>query len=223
MKFSSETINILKNFSNINMSLVIPKGSRIVTAPKNVLSVQAIAVVAEVFPVDVIIYDLPQFLGVLGIMPNSDVDYHATSMTITSGDNSIEYHYADPSVVKAAPDKTIKHDHEHLEFVLNETDLVAIHRAASAFSSPIVYIASESGEASIGVGDPAIPSSNTYKHKIGPCTSDFEYHVSVNNIQLLSDTYTVSVLKRGTSGFVRFRAEKYNLIYNVAIENTSKV
>ena len=61
MKISNETLEILKNFSEINQSIVIKPGKKIKTinSLKNIL---AHADVEEDFPMEVAIYDLTEFL-----------------------------------------------------------------------------------------------------------------------------------------------------------------
>jgi hypothetical protein len=66
MKLSESTIVILKNFSSINQSIFIKKGSKLRTMSvmRNIL---AEANVSEIFPKDFAIYDLNQFLNGLGL------------------------------------------------------------------------------------------------------------------------------------------------------------
>ena len=61
MKLSRHTLNMLKNFSDINMSIEIKKGNilRTVSVQKNIL---AQAELEEDFPQDFAIYELNRFL-----------------------------------------------------------------------------------------------------------------------------------------------------------------
>ena len=62
MKLSSNTTNILKNFSQINQSILIKEGNKLktISVMKNIL---AEAEVEEEFEKDFAIYDLNQFLS----------------------------------------------------------------------------------------------------------------------------------------------------------------
>ena len=62
MKLSDKTVNLLKNFSNINQSILFKEGSKLrtISVMKNIL---AEAEVNESFPKDFGIYDLNQFLN----------------------------------------------------------------------------------------------------------------------------------------------------------------
>ena len=62
MKLSEKTLNILKNFSSINQSILVKQGNqlRTISVAKNIL---AEAEIKEDFPRDFAIYDLNQFLN----------------------------------------------------------------------------------------------------------------------------------------------------------------
>ena len=62
MKLSEKTLNLLKNFSSINQSILFKKGSslRTISVMKNIL---AEAQIDEDLPKDFGIYDLNQFLN----------------------------------------------------------------------------------------------------------------------------------------------------------------
>ena len=67
MKLSKETIEVLKNFSGINQSIVVKEGNKLktVNSLKNIL---AHATVEEDFPKEFAIYDLTRFLGLISSM-----------------------------------------------------------------------------------------------------------------------------------------------------------
>ena len=70
MKLSDKTLSLLKNFSNINQSILFKKGSslRTISVMKNIL---AEATITEEIPKDCGIYDLRQFLNVNTTLFNS--------------------------------------------------------------------------------------------------------------------------------------------------------
>ena len=71
MKLSKGTLDILKNFSNINQSICFKEGTELSTLSiqKNILSR---AVVEEKFPKDFAIYDLSEFLSGLTLFEDPD-------------------------------------------------------------------------------------------------------------------------------------------------------
>ena len=76
MKLSNDTIEILKNFSQINQSIAVEAGHKLRTfsVAENIL---AEANVTEAFPQDFAIYDLSEFLGNMSLMVGADMQFGA--------------------------------------------------------------------------------------------------------------------------------------------------
>ena len=72
MKLSEKTLTLLKNFSNINQSILFKQGSslRTISVMKNIL---AEATIDEDLPTDFGIYDLGQFLNGLALHNRPDL------------------------------------------------------------------------------------------------------------------------------------------------------
>ena len=81
MKLSKGTLDILKNFSNINPSINFKEGQELSTLSiqRNILSR---AVVEEKFPKDFAIYDLGEFLSGLSLFDNPDFDFQNDNYVI---------------------------------------------------------------------------------------------------------------------------------------------
>ena len=78
------TVEILKNFSTINQSILIHEGNQLATmaTTKNIF---ASAVVEDVFPRDFAIYNLPEFLSVLSLFSEPKIEYGENDITIKEG------------------------------------------------------------------------------------------------------------------------------------------
>ena len=74
MKLSDNTLNLLKNFSSINPSLLFKQGNslRTMSVAKNIL---AEVEITEEFPNDFAIYDLNQFLNTLNLHKDPELDF----------------------------------------------------------------------------------------------------------------------------------------------------
>ena len=101
---SKTTIEILKNFSTINTSIVIKEGNvlRTISNEENIL---ATAKVEETFPQTFAIYDLNQFLAGLSLFENpslvfDNVDY----LIIKSGRSRVKYYFSDPEITLKTAD-----------------------------------------------------------------------------------------------------------------------
>ena len=107
MKISDNTINILKNFASINGSILVRPGNVLSTVGIQ-RSIYATAIVEEVFPQQFAIYELPKFLGVLSLFQDHDINFGQHQLTISSGNQVVNYTYADVSTIIAPPvDKKI--------------------------------------------------------------------------------------------------------------------
>ena len=78
MKLSKHTLNMLKNFSDINMSIEIKQGNvlRTVSVQKNIL---AQAELEDEFPKDFAIYELNRFLGAASLFDDPEFEFIAKS------------------------------------------------------------------------------------------------------------------------------------------------
>ena len=223
MKISKETIDLLKNFARINPSLLIKSGSvlRTMNGGPNIL---AFAGVAEKFPVDVAIYDLNQFLGVLNLENDMDITFGPKSLTT----KHLEYFYADPKILKSPPSKTITIGKVRLTLSLSAADISTFQKSAAVLSVGCFSVIGDGKGATIVIGDPDTPSSNTYKQVVGPCADVINYRMSIDNLLVLPDTYDVilgsTAVKDGTEvGIIYFKSTSRDLQYWFAADPTSVI
>ena len=107
MELTTNTLNVLKNFSGINQNLMIRHGNTIktISEAKNVL---ATAVVEEDFTQSFGIYDLNEFIGVLGLVDQPRLKFEDESVTIgdSTGRSKVRYFYS-PEETLTTPQKDI--------------------------------------------------------------------------------------------------------------------
>ena len=127
MKLSDATVGVLKNFANINQNILIEEGKQIRTMStmKNIL---ATAPLTEEFPRDVGIYDLNEFLGVLSMAKDADIQFEDSHMTVSSGKTKIKYMYSDPSILTVPP-QTFNAPEEDRMFRIDKDELQNILKA----------------------------------------------------------------------------------------------
>ena len=103
MKLSDTTVNILKNFSTINQNILVKSGSQLQTMStmKNILGTAA---VPETFPRDFGIYDLNEFLGVMTLVNDADIEFNDSYLTLNGGETKVRYFYSDPSILTTPPE-----------------------------------------------------------------------------------------------------------------------
>jgi len=108
MKVSDQTLEVLKNFSEINTNILVKPGSELstISTMKNIL---AKATITESFDKQFAIYDLSELLGIVSAIDKPDIDItNEKFMTVgTSGSKSkAKYYYSDESVV-VSPQKDV--------------------------------------------------------------------------------------------------------------------
>jgi hypothetical protein len=221
MEISAETVNVLKNFSGINGNIVIRPGNKIMTISeaKNIL---AEAEVAETFDSIVGIYDLTEFLNMLGLVDTPRVRFEDSFMNINgqSGRELIKYYYADTEML-TSPTKPITMPDADVWFDLDVSTLNALKRAASIFGHGQVIIESDDGAIRLSVSDPENSTANTYSVIVdGGYTQDtFKYIINIHNLKMISNDYQVKISSKLIS---EFTSSDGNLKYWVALEKSSK-
>ncbi|AIX24035.1 DNA polymerase processivity factor [Synechococcus phage ACG-2014j] len=106
---SRKTLDVLKNFSTINSSIVFRKGSTVRTI-SNAENILAKFTGEEVFPVDFAIYDLSQFLSGISLFSDPQLEFdNENFVSIRGGRQSARYFFSDPEItLKSAPEKNVK-------------------------------------------------------------------------------------------------------------------
>ena len=218
MQISKETIDILKNFAGVNSNILIRKGKTLATisTAKNIF---AKADVAEDFPEEVAIYDLNSLLALLTLMENQDVEFGDKSLTISKDNGKFEYFYSSPSVIVAAPDKSIEVDN-HYQFKLTTEDVNMVMKAAGITGAPTITISSDGTTVTLTIGDKKNDTANTYKKVVGTSEHIFDCHMAVENFKIIPNSYTVTISKKKA---FHFKHETKALEYFIAMEPDSKV
>ena len=218
MKLSDKTVNLLKNFSNINQSVLIKQGKqlRTISVMKNIL---AEATIEEDFPKDFAIYDLNQFLNGLSLHQNAELDFQNDQyVVIKEGKSRSKYFFADPNVIVAPPDKSINLPSEDVCFVLDTKELDKLLKAAAIYQLPDLSAVGENGVIKLVVRDKKNDTSNDFAVVVGETENEFCFNFKVENIKVLPGTYEVVVSSKLLS---RFTSSNQDLCYYVALEPDS--
>ena len=99
MNLTTDTLSVLKNFSDINQNILVKPGNKIqtISTMKNIL---AEAEVSEKFEDEFAIYDLPEFLRSVELFEKPELKFNGgTNVNISQNSQSIKYFFADKSVI----------------------------------------------------------------------------------------------------------------------------
>lgn len=200
MKIGARTLQILKNYSTINPSLLFKEGSTLVTmSPSKTMMVKA--TVEESFPKQFAIYDLSRFLGVMSLFNEPDLDFGSTHVTLRGEGHTVNYTYADISMIEVPPSKEIPVDNAEIEFSLTGEHLTAIQRALGVLGQPEIAVIGDRDKIYIATSDSKNPTSDQYKIEVGSTTHEFNMVFKSENIKLMNETYQVCIQSKGVGHF----------------------
>ena len=219
MKLSEKTINLLENFSSINQSILVKKGSKLrtISVMKNIL---AEAEVDENFERDFGIYDLPQFLNGVNLMKDPDLDLkNETYMIIREGKSTkVKFAFADPEVIVTPPEKPLELPSADVKFQLDSTHLQKLLKASAIYQLPDLSAIGDGEEVTLVVSDRKNDNSNEYTLVVGKTEQVFEFNFKIENIKLIPGSYDVQISKKNLA---KFTNSNYNLDYFIALEPDS--
>ena len=168
MKLSDSTVTLLKNFSNINQSLLFKKGNslRTISVMKNIL---AEAVIEEELPKDFGIYDLNQFLNGMSLHHDPELDFEYDNFVVIreGKSNQSKYYFADPNVIITPPEKTLTLPTEDVSFVLSTQNLERLLKAAGVYQVPDLSAIGGKGVVKLVVRDKKNDTANSFSMVVG--------------------------------------------------------
>ena len=216
---SKKTLDVLKNFSTINSSIVFRKGSTVRTI-SNAENILAKFTGEEVFPSDFAIYDLSQFLSGISLFNDPQLEFTSNDfVSIRGGRTSAKYYFSDPEItLKSAPEKNVNFPGADLQFTLSGEDLIALQKASAVYGLPDLTFQSEEGLDTIKLilRDKENDTSNTYDLTVAGCsTGTYSLDLKIENIRVLPGDYSVKVSKHLISEWSNANVD---LTYYIALE-----
>lgn len=216
MKISARTKQILKVFAGINQNVLLIKGNKIRTLSAS-KTVYAEADVEETFPEQFGIYDLNEFLGVLSLFDDPDVQFETNSATISSGKNAVRYLPADESVL-VAPKKPLVIADPITTFELASESITSAIKAAGVLKAPYITFRGDGKSISLIAHDKTNVNSNNFSVEVADSDVEFEYHVKTEYLtKLLAEKFEVLILPKN---LIVFRGDAK--LYLIAADSDSK-
>ena len=203
MNLSTDTLAILKNFSEINDNILFKPGSKLntISAMKNIL---AEATITEKFDTEFGIYSLSEFLRAVELFEKPAVKINGANYASISDEKikqTIKYFFADKSVV-VTPQKGITMPDKTVAFTLKKDDFVKVQKAATTLNLPDIAIKGNGKVISFVATDKKNKSSNDYSLNIGETDKEFTAYFKSENFKMISDDYDVAISKAKVSHFI---------------------
>ena len=215
MKFSNETLNVLKSFTAINKSILLNAGNTIKTiTPEKTLI--AIAEVPDTMPSQACVYDLSRFLSILSLYNDPDIDFGDKYFIISEGKRRTRYVYADISMIHTPPEKEITLPSADVTVNVSEGDLSSVLKAAGVLQFSEVAFVGEGGKCYLKAIDSANANADDFGVEIGETADKFNVIIKTDNLKLLPLDYQVTICSKGISEF-----KGKGVTYYVAIDSKS--
>ena len=214
MKFSNETLSILKNFSAINSGMVFKPGNQLRTIhPQK--TIMAVASIGETIESKAGVFDLSRFLATLSLFDDPDVEFTADRFVIKSGKSKVTYTYAAESTIVSPPEKEITFPKPEATVNLLWKELDSVIKAASILKLGEIAFVGDGDKVTLSAVDSKNPTADTYSIVIadGGDFGDFKMLMKVENLKLMPNDYEVALSSRGLA---QFKSNKVN--YWIALE-----
>jgi len=218
MNISTDTIAVLKNFSDINQNILIKPGNTVqtISTMKNIL---AEAEITEKFDSEFAIYDLPEFLRSVELFDKPQLKFNGESnVKIESGDQSVKYFFADKSVI-VAPKKSINMPDKHVTFTLKKDMFTQLMKGATTLNLPDIAVKGDGSKITLVATDKKNKSSNDYSLVIDETDKEFSAFFKTENFKQIVDDYDVAISKQKISHFVN---RNRSIQYWIALEPDSE-
>jgi hypothetical protein len=200
MMLTSDTIEILKNFSSINGNLLILPGNSIKTCnePGTII---AMAEVPEKFETEIAIYDLGEFLNTLNLLEVPDFSVNSSSIVLSDTRTKIVYYLASQKVISKKivelSSKEFNVSNPKVSIPLLADDLQKLRKAASVFGlDQLSFISEDGSSVQAMVKDNEVNSSNEYILDMGKSTIaneiPFFIAVSLSQLKFVKGDYTMN-------------------------------
>jgi hypothetical protein len=203
MNLSSDTVSLLKNFSDINQNILVKPGNKVqtISTMKNIL---AEAEISEKFESEFAIYDLPEFLRSVELFDKPELKFNGGSNVQIADSNSkqaIKYFFADKSVI-VSPTKNITMPDKEVTFTFKKETFAKLLKAATTLNLPDIAVKGNGKSINLVATDKKNKSSNEYSLVVGETDKSFTAYFKTENFKMVSDDYDVAISKQKISHFV---------------------
>lgn len=215
MKFSNETLSVLKSFTAINKSILMKPGGvlKTITPEKTLI---AIAEIGDEIPSEACVYDLSRFLSILSLYNDPDVEFGDKYFIISEGKRRTKYIYADISMIHTPPEKDINIPSEDVVVDVTESDLSSVLKAAGVLQFSEIAFVGEGGKCYLKAIDSANDNADDFGVEIGDTADEFRVIIKTDNLKLMPMDYKVTICSKGISEF-----KGAGVTYFVAIDSKS--
>jgi len=220
MKFSEDTINVLKNFSTINPSILFKPGQILSTvSPQK--TIMAKAVIEEDIPAKGGIYELSRLLGVMSLFEDAVIQFKETHMRVQDSKRAVNYTFAEETMIVTPPEKEITFPNPEVEVTAEWNDVQGVLRAAGVMQLPEIALSGKDGNVLIEAVNSKDPTADIYSVTIGETDKEFRMIFKTENLKLINYNYNIKISSKGIAQFESTNQVGPRLQYWIATETNS--
>jgi len=217
LKFSAETISSLKYFSTISSSIVLNPGNLISTQTPGGLVLSTVKIIEDI-PEKVGIYNLPEFLNILSVFKEPELNFTARNITISEGPQKVAYTCSEPSLIPGPKGSSLKELEVVTSFTLPQTEIQSLQKSMNIMNLPHLIIQGDSENVYIKGKDEDNSSSSSYEYKICDTDKTFTAILKVENLKLMNIDYSVTLTNR----YIKFKGIGRDVTTWIMLEAKSK-
>lgn len=218
MKFDSNIMSILSNFTELNKSLIIEPGNKLRTISSS-REVYVETLVPLTFDKKICIYDLDQFIKILKLFKEPELTFEDNHAIIQENSRSFTFMYAAENTLDRynLPSKVIDFENICVDFDLPKDSLEDIMKVVKVISLPNVTVSGDGNDINITVEKADERNSNNYSINLGKTDKIFRAVFNASTLKIIKDDYNVKISSDGISKFV-----SNNMMYLISVDYRSK-
>jgi len=194
MKLKLEDLTILKNFALINNSIYIREGN-IISSLSPEINIFAKFISQTKFPINFGIFDVSQFLNVIGIFnfEKLDMTFHDRYLLLTEGTKQIKYYYADTSTLTLPPEEDIECEPFIGTLKIELSVIKEILKISNIFNYDRCHFLGEEKTQNIIIklGNSSEHNFVTTLESCGDITEDFDICISKSDLKIIESDYII--------------------------------
>lgn len=220
MKLTKETLSVMKNFAAINPSLRLTPGNFIMTKSVNGVA-YAEATIADEIDSELNIYDLPNFLSILGQLgEGSEINLSNGEIVIQNGRAKVNLPDAESSVI-VVPKQRLRMPPADVEFDLKAEDLAEILKISRAVGADRIAITNRDDHIVIDAFAVEDGDNARTRYSLTVCpyegTNNFSFVINLENVSVVIADYKINISSKGAAQF-----QGINTAYVFVLETSSK-
>ncbi len=201
MKLGARTIQILKNFSQINESMMFRKGNTLTTVSP-LKEMMAKATIQESFDRDFGIYDLNKLLGTLSLFDDPELVFESKSIRIQNDKQTANYYYTDEKMLDPPKQGSIALNNPEINFDLTSPIFTSVMKAMHILQlSHMAFVGDRNTIKVAAAEEQKKAAGNVFQVEVGETKHEFKILIKSELLKLLPENYNVSITSKGISRF----------------------